>query len=208
MAFRFEKSNCVVVGTFNMYILHPQWLAKREIIERGIEVAIETNFTRPGFKFVFPKLDQVWVIGPNRVVVESRDPQVDCGSYVAKMLRALPETPLQGLGNNVTYVVEPSAKDDLAPAIRDFPLAANPSADETVAQHTFHVGVKRGKDQVTNLQLSFNEKQIELACNVHLSLENRDDANAAAVAAASRFFDDRTHAKSLAQHFFGMAALP
>ena len=28
MAFRFKKAGCVVVGTFNMYIVQPPWLTK------------------------------------------------------------------------------------------------------------------------------------------------------------------------------------
>lgn len=50
MALKFEKASCVVVGTFNIYILRPQWLAKHEIIETGTEVGIETNLTQPGFR--------------------------------------------------------------------------------------------------------------------------------------------------------------
>jgi len=203
MAFRFEKSSCIVVGTFNMYILHPQWLAKHQIIERGIEVGVETNFSQPGFRFVFPRLDILWLIAPNRVVVESTNPTVDCGAFIAKMLKALPETPLQGLGNNVNYQTELNEIEKLSTAIREFPQVATPSAEDSIAQRTFHVGVKRGDKELTNLQLSFTEKNIELVCNVHVPLENRGDANDVAIAAASRFLDDRARAKSLAQHFFG-----
>jgi hypothetical protein len=203
MAFRFQKSSCIVVGTFNMYILHPKWLAKHGIIESGVEVAIETNFTQPGFRFTFPKLDIRWLIAPNRVIVESSKPAVDCGAIVAKMLKALPETPLQGLGSNVDYEAELNEIEKLSRTIRDFPQQTSPNAGESIAQRTFHVAVKRGEHEATNLQLSFTETKIELACNVHVGLENRENANEAAIAAASRYFEDRARSDALARYFFG-----
>ena len=205
MAFRFQKASCVVVGTFNMYILHPQWLAKHEIIERGMEVGIETNLTQPGFRFQFPKDNATWIVAPNRVVIETRDPQTDCGSVIAKVLKVLPETPLFGLGNNAVYEYEagPSERDAFAPAIRDFPWPESPNEGETIGQKTFHVGVKRTEYEVANLQIAFREDEIELSCNLHTKLEDRSEANAAAITAAERFFDDRTYSKILAQHFFG-----
>src|ERR1041385_1694041 len=47
LAFRFEKASCLVLGTFNTYILHPRWLADRQIIDKGTEVQIEMNFEEP-----------------------------------------------------------------------------------------------------------------------------------------------------------------
>lgn len=203
MAFRFQKASCVVVGTFNMYILHPQWLADRDIIERGMEVGIETNLAQPGFRFQFPKYKATWRVEPTRVVIETQDPQTDCGTFVAKVLGTLPHTPLFALGNNAVYEVDLSERDTLAPAIRDFPWPDSPDEGQTVAQKTFHVGVKRAEHEATNLQLAIQEDKIELTCNVHTKLEGRSDACAVAIAAAKRFFEDRACSKTLAQHFFG-----
>ncbi len=203
MAFKFEKASCVVVGTFNMYILHPQWLAKHKIIETGTEVGIETNLTRPGFRFRFPKDKAVWSVAPNRLAIESQDPETDCGETVAKILRALPETPLFALGNNAHYQAELSELENLSPSIRDFPETEPPTKEQSVLQRAFHAGVKRGEHETVNLQISLPHDSIELACNVHTELANREKYNDAAVDAAKRFFEDRTEAKSLAQHFFG-----
>ena len=203
MAFRFQKASCVVVGTFNMYILHPEWLARHNIIERGMEVGIETNLAQPGFRFQFPKFKAVWSVAPNRVVIETRDAQMDCGTVVGKVLDALPHTPLFGLGNNAVYEADLSEVDALAPAICDFPRPKSPNEGETVAQNTFHVAVKRAEHEVTNLQIALTENTIELSCNVHTKLENPAEASAVAIAAAKRFFEDRTYSKTLAQHFFG-----
>lgn len=203
MAFRFQKASCVVVGTFNMYILHPEWLARHEIIERGMEVGIEANLAQPGFRFQFPKYKATWSVAPTRVVIETQDPQTDCGTFIAKVLSTLPHTPLFALGNNAVYEAGLSERDALAPAIRDFPWPESPNEGETVAQNTFHVGVKRAEREATNLQLAIQEDKIELSCNVHTKLEDQADAAAAAIAAAKRFFEDRTYSKTLAQHFFG-----
>jgi hypothetical protein len=187
-----------------MYILHPHWLSKHGIVEKGIEVGIATNFTQPGFKLTFPNDKSTWTIAPNRLIVESTMPTVNCGEYVAKVLKKLPETPLQALGSNVHYEAPPSEMESLATAIVEFPKTECPQSDETVAQRTFHVGVKH-EDKVANLQLALTDEKLELSCNVHESLENRDNANVAAITAARRFFDDRVWAKSLARHFFGTA---
>jgi hypothetical protein len=186
-----------------MYILHPQWLTKRKIVEEGTEVVIETNLSQPGFRFQFPKLRSTWSIAPARVAVESKDPGMDCGQVVASVLRALPETPLVALGNNVVYQADAGELATLSAAIREFPRQEGPDEGETVLQRTFHVGVKCGDHALVNLQISIKEDALELACNVHTGLENLPDANALAITAAEKFFEDRTRSKSLAEHFFG-----
>lgn len=203
MAFRFQKASCVVVGTFNMYILHPQWLTKHRIIEPGMDVEVETNLTQPGFRFRFPKYKAAWNVTPNRLVVESHDPATDCGGVVAKLLNVLPETPLFALGNNVHYQAELSERDNLSPPIRDFPDTKAPAKEQSVLQWTFHTAVKRSERATVNLQMALKEDGIELVCNVHNELGNVENANKVAVAAAERFLDDRAETKALAQHFFG-----
>ena len=186
-----------------MYILHPHWLAQHEIIESGTEVGIDTNLTQPGFRFRFPKDKAIWSVAPNRLVIESQDPQTECGQMVAKILRVLPETPLFALGNNVHYQAELSELENLSDAIRDFPRAESPMHEQSIVQRTFHVEVKRTEHETVNLQISLKDDSIDLACNVHTELTNREKANEAAVAAAEQFFEDRAEAKSLAQHFYG-----
>jgi len=203
VAFRFQKASCVAVGTFNMYILHPQWLAKHEIIEPGTEVGIETNLTQPGFRFRFPDRKATWNVTPNRLVIESQDPGLDCGAAIARVLRILPETPLFALGNNVHYRADLSELEHLSAAIRDYPRTAAPASGQSVARRTFHVAVKRTDLETVNLQVSFKEEEIELACNVHTDVGKHDKPNEAAVAAAECFFDHRAECKALAQHFFG-----
>jgi len=203
VAFRFQKASCVAVGTFNMYILHPQWLAKYEIIEPGTEVGIETNLTQPGFRFRLPDRKATWNVTPNRLVIESPDPGFGCGDTIARILKILPETPLFALGNNFHYQAELSERDNLSASIRDFPETDPLTEEQSVLQRTFHAGVRRSERETINLQVALKEEGIELACNVHHELSDRENASEAAVAAAERFFEDRAEVEALAQHFFG-----
>lgn len=203
MAFQFRKASCVVVGTFNMYILHPQWLAKRGIIEAGTEVLIETNLAQPGFRFRIAELKTLWIVEPNRILIESEDATVDCGTMIAHVLERLPETPLFAIGNNSIYRAEGTELHLLAPAIRNCPKIESPNAADRVVQRSFHLAVKHDEHKVTNLQVSLTDEEVELSCNVHTELRDRDDAARAGQEAARRFFEDRAAAKSLASHFFG-----
>ncbi len=203
VAFRFQKASCVALGTFNIYILHPQWLAAHGIIEPGTEVGIETNLNRPGFRLHLPKGNIVWNISPNRVAVETDDPSHDCGDLVAKVLGALPETPVFGLGNNSTYQADLSIVEELASGIQDFPWPEPPSEYKSIAQRTLHVAVKRDEHEVTNVQLALTDDTAELSCNVHTKLEDRPDSNSTAIHAANQFLEDRTRSKNLAQHILG-----
>lgn len=185
-----------------MYILHPPWLTKHEIIEAGTEFSIETNLARPGFRFRFPTYEAVWSIAPDRIAAESTSRKTDCAQMVAKVLRALPETPLFAIGNNVVYAATLDELSALSHTIRDFGQPESPHDGETVVQRSFHVAVKRGEGKVANLQLSIKEEAIELGGNLHTKLDGVEDASKEAIAAAERFFQDRDSAKGLAEHFF------
>ncbi len=202
VAFQFQKASCVVVGTFNIYILHPQWLAKHGLIEKGTDVPMETNLAQPGFRFRLSKDRVTWNIAPYQIAVETEDPAADCGAKIASVLDALPETPLFALGNNVVYRADLSELETLPEPIRHFPRVQGPNADDKVAQRTFHVGLKHDEHRSTNLHISIREEDIELLCNAHTELRDRD-TRTAAIPAAKKFLEDRAAVKNLAQHFFG-----
>jgi hypothetical protein len=192
------------VGTFNIYILHPQWLAKHGLIEKGTGVLMEANLAQPGFRFRLPKDRVTWTVAPNQIAVETEDPGANCGDMIATILEALPETPLFGLGNNVVYRADFAELGTLPEPISNFPLVPSPNADDKVVQRTFHVGVKHDEHRSTNLQISIKEEEeIELLCNAHTELRDLE-TKTVAVPAAKRFFEDRATVKTLAQHFFGM----
>ena len=51
MSFRFTSASCVAVGTFNIYIIQPQWLAQMGVWLKGEKFNLQTDLSRPGFKF-------------------------------------------------------------------------------------------------------------------------------------------------------------
>jgi hypothetical protein len=202
VAYLFKKASCVVVGTFNIFILHPQWLAKQGLIEKGTGVFMETNLAEPGFRFRMAKDRVTWNIAPHKIAVETEDPTVDCGAKIASVLEKLPETPLFALGNNVVYRADLAEKGTLAESIRDFPWIESPSTGDTVIQRTFHVGVKHDQHRSMSIQVSIKEDEIELVGNAHTELRDRDTLSEV-IPAAQRFFADREDLETSLRHFFG-----
>lgn len=80
MAFTFKKATCVAAGTFNMYVIQPPWLTKIGIVQKGIEVAIGTDLDEPGFRYIPTRSPFRWFVSPQRIEVETREPEADCGS--------------------------------------------------------------------------------------------------------------------------------
>jgi hypothetical protein len=201
VAYLFKKASCVVVGTFNIYILHPQWLAKQGLIERGTGVFMETNLAEPGFRFRMAKDRVTWNIAPHKIAIETEDPTIDCGAKIGSVLKRLPETPLFALGNNAVYCTDLAEMGTLAESIRDFPRIESPNTDDKVIR-TFHVGIKHDQYRSMNIQVSIKENEIELFGNAHTELRDRDTLTEA-VPVAERFFADREDLKTSLQHFFG-----
>ncbi|HEY4761959.1 MAG TPA: hypothetical protein VIH42_15385 [Thermoguttaceae bacterium] len=204
MPFKFKKASCVVVGSFNIYIIHPKWLVKHKIIQDEVEVAIQFNLEQAGFRYHIPKHKVTWNVAPDRIVVESEDPEVDCGDFLSKMLIKLPETPLFAIGNNVIYEAEKDELNLLAQTIRDFISSVSQIGSETLVQQSFHVALERQKHEIVNLQISIKNDRIVLMSNVHTNLRDRSDSCDAAVKAAMQFIEDKNSVKPLVHHYFGM----
>jgi hypothetical protein len=206
MPFKFKKASCVVVGSFNIYIIHPKWLVKHGIIESEVEVGILLNLEQAGFRYQIPKHRISWYVAPDKIVVESEHPEVDCGDYVFRVLAKLPETPLFAIGNNVTYEAEKAETSLLNQTIRDFINTTTPIDSEAITERSFHVALERQKHEVINLQISIKNDGIVLMCNVHTNLRDREDVCDAAGRVARSFIDDRDFIKPLIHHYFGVTA--
>lgn len=204
VAFRFHKASCVVVGTFNIYILHPEWLVRRGVIERGMEVGVETNLTRPGLRLRFPQQKALWSISPDRLSIETDDSTFDCGQMIAKVLRILRETPVFAVGNNVHFRADLADVEHLPQSLRDFPVTDSTALQLELAQRTLHAGFRRAENETINLQVAIKGAELELPVNVHYAVGSSDDPNDAAPKAAERFFADRAETESLAIHFLGV----
>jgi hypothetical protein len=196
LVFRFKRATCVAVGTFNIYVIQPAWLAEIGIIPKSTQVEIYSDLTEPGFRFTSSKLNSRWVITPNRIHVETDDPNKDCGVEMAKVLGHLPWTPLVALGNNTTYL---APRDEIA----GLPLIAaiDPPVPEgfDFVQKTVHLGLRQG-ETLFNLQVAATEEELELSCNAHTELKGR--SSDFAQESAMRFFEVRKTAQSLITALF------
>ena len=80
--FAFKKSSCVALGTFNIYVIQPALLADMGVIEPNDQlVRFEGDLTQPGFRFGATHCGN-WTVRPERLAVESCDPEFDCGRHV------------------------------------------------------------------------------------------------------------------------------
>jgi hypothetical protein len=109
MSLKLIDTACIAKGTFNIYIFRPPWVGTIMDNVDGDELAFEADFGKPGFRLRFPKMDLHWVIRPDAIVVTSPTTKLTCGDYIAKIVEALPVTPLEAVGNNFVF----SAEEDL-----------------------------------------------------------------------------------------------
>ena len=199
MAFQFHEATCVIAGTFNIYIVRPDWLGKIGLLPEGSEVKFESQLDQPGFRFSSPKLGSRWTVLPNRLMLAADDPLEDCGETADRILQHLPWTPLMALGSNVVYCGDSSAIEDWE-AKTIFPPTQLPEQCE-LKQRTWHVGVKRG-EQIFNLQMSETDEGIEIRANAHTELRNRDIKFARET--ARQYFEHRNTSLSLINDIFNI----
>lgn len=191
MTFQFKRASCVVVGTFNMYIVQPAWLTKIGLFAKNTKVAMWTKFDEPGSRFESPQQNSRWTVTPNRISVETEKPDEDCGAMVAEVLAKLPWTPVMALGNNSIYEAPLEELHQL-----QYLSSLNPEVPEgfEMVQRTFHLGLLRG-EQTFNLQLSVTKEPIELSVNVHTELAGKEPDYCQN--AARSFLEHRRQAETL-----------
>ena len=195
MPFRLKRSACVVIGTFNIYIVQPRWLARMGIIPKGVPVTITTKMDEPGFRFTSSKIPCAWLVTPGRIEVSTEDPTVDCGEAASKVLKNLPWTPVTAIGHNSIYTAAVTELELLQCFQGVYP---QPEGYECV-RRTVHFGLKQG-DQVFNVQAAVTPEEIELATNSHTDLGERD--NEFAHQTAAQFLEHRRKAECLARDLF------
>ena len=193
MPFQFKKSGCVVLGTFNTYIVQPLWLAKIGIIERG-PVEIGTKIDEPGLMFSPPPGRQRWVVTPARIDIHSEDPKENCGEAIASVLAKLPWTPLVAIGNNAHYGADLSELSAL-PALKACPPEEAPEGYRLQRRSLF---VALGQERIRlNFQLSITEEAVEIATNVHADLREHENASEFAQDFARKYFEHRKQCENL-----------
>lgn len=192
MDFTFKHSSCVAVGTFNIYIVQPKLLAEMGVFETEQPVLISGDLTRPGIRFEVN--NAVWTVRPDRLSVESKAPNVDCGLFVERTLAALCWTQIMGVGVNSVFT-SPSESESQLPS--DLRLPVHPDA----TQRTSHLSIPRG-DSVLNIQMTYSENQLELSLNTHMDFSqkkgNSKEANESVRSFCGSFIDLRTSAVDFA----------
>ena len=196
--FEFTQSNCVVAGTFNIYIIQPHWLSEIGVVPAGAKISLQADMRSPGFKFKLPDdNDLLWSIRPDRLSVQSDRFAVDCGKPISKVLEQLPWTPVLAVGCNATFTASLDQFDKIS---RFFPseLIAD---DYSFAQKTYHRGIQRD-GLVFNIQLSVTHDSIDLSLNTHTDAKKDRvirDANQIAQESCKSFGAQRDEAIQLAK---------
>jgi hypothetical protein len=191
-----------------MYIVQPQWLAQRGIISKGDEVQIESNLNQPGFRFSRAPSRMTWFVAPDRIAVETTDQGDDCGDFIAKILAALPETPLFAVGNNTTYTASVDSPDSLPQEFLAYPVNSMPGGESyRFSQRSVHLSLERDAiPSKRNLVLTYKaDGTTDVLSNVQTEVRDRPDASRVAVDAARRFFQDRAELEPHIRHFLRLS---
>ena len=154
MSFHFTSASCVAVGTFNIYIIQPQWLAEMGVWPEGAKCSIQTDLSRPGFKFHRIENDPLrWRVRPESLVVETDESGADCGKPIADVLRHLEWTRIEAVGSNESYSCPIANASDLIDRV--LPLGEGPPEGYADSQRSWHRAFMRN-GALTNVQLSVN----------------------------------------------------
>jgi hypothetical protein len=202
VALRFKKATAVAVGTFNIYVIQPKWLAEVGIWPDGTQVQMLSDLNRPGFRYK-TEFPTQWEVRPDRLILHTEEVGDDCGATLANVLEKLPWTPLFGVGVNLEFHGDLPELSNLAASCA-LPRCDAPEGYE-IKQSTAHIAAKRG-DHVFNLQLSAHESA-ELSINVHTELKDKGkQENVVKVAqeACRKYFVLRGEAIELAKRIFAL----
>ncbi len=201
VSLHFKQANCVVVGTFNIYILQPSWFVSVGVLEQGDAVHFRTDFSRPGFKFSSTERKLTWLVRPDRLIVETDDHNTDCGEVVAEVFQRLPHTPFFGIGNNAEFE---APLEELGSFRHTGEIELpEPPGQYTIRQKTWHVALHQ-EPHVVNVQIAAipEEKKVAVSINTHTELQGKPQEFREA--AARLFLQHRTEAIHLFKDFFGV----
>lgn len=104
-------------GSWNIYILQPEWLHRKGLLPDGHAVQVFTLTNGPGFRYSPHGRPVLWTMTPFEVTVETPAGAEPVWAALAQLIRALPETPLGGVGVRSVYrrlLADPVAADGVA----------------------------------------------------------------------------------------------
>jgi hypothetical protein len=202
---RFKTSSCVVIGTFNIYIVQPRWLADIGVFEHGDKVAIRSDLQKPGFQLRhLEDSRKTWIVRPDRVDLNSVSPRDDCGQPLAAVLGHLQWTPLTAVGINAVF-----SSAQVGPLAHLFQPESLPG-DHQAVQSMWHRAILNDRGDVVNTNVSRDASgAIQLAINVHSEMSRQEgetdqDVSGRAVKACSEFLQRRQEAIELASYILNV----
>lgn len=196
VSFKFKKANCVIVGTFNIYVVQPRLLVEFGLLKKGNEVKFGQTLTQPGFRFSADVLKSQWTIRPDRLIVATDDFDHDCGKQLATILDKLRWTPVTAVGFNLEFESEHDNLESLYPKTHG-PKSLN------ITQRTVHVAISE-QDKIFNLQASMQQETNSLSANIHTDLKTDSQSKdiEKAIQALKQFKSDKERATSLLRTVF------
>lgn len=172
VSFQFKTASAVAAGTFNIYIVQPRWLREVKILEGSERIKMQADYNRPGFRFKREESRIRWEVRPDRIVLDTDSPDVDCGHPLERVIEVLKWTPLMGIGTNVDFEADISILETL----RYRPHECTTPDGFRVRQKTWHVGLEQGA-QLFNFQVSVeggptgdDPEKVSLSINVHTEI--------------------------------------
>ncbi len=118
MALKLHEIDTVVLGRFNPHIICPPWLAKQKIIAEEETGEAEIAITGRAIALRFKTGDLTWQVDSNRLNISSEKIS-DTAAIAAKVVKKLPHTPLNAIGNNFRYQCSLSDWDGRLPKLDD-----------------------------------------------------------------------------------------
>lgn len=190
MKFQFKNAGCVVIGTFNIFVIQPKLLTEMGLIPKGTSIKVQQDFSQPGIRV---QLDQVtWVVRPDRLIIESDRFGADCGTPLAELLSQLVWTPVFAVGVNMAFIGVDIDESEIPAGFR------LPKVEFETTQRTVHTSAS-DKERVFNVQLSASKTEdssnYELALNIHTDFSEKKSSpqaslNQAATLACRQFLRD------------------
>lgn len=153
------------------------------------------GFLREGIQFRSPSVE--WLIDTEGLVVSSLEE--NCGEFAAKVLEALPHTPITAVGNNFNYVGKVSQWFDspLSPLLAINPQTFGPELplEESVWTGTF----RHGQAQVVVMVATGTNDEDSVFFNFHRPALHMTGT---AIQAARQFSEDQAASRGLLAQLF------
>jgi hypothetical protein len=166
----------VLVGSWNVAILNPDWLGKSVLGEREFQVELIMEGVRPRMRFQFERV--VVIPAVDRLIFASRHPEekdlLAAEEAAKKVLTLLPVTPITGVGINFGYV-----ESDANPALASlFDVADNYDLGESGFEisSTAITRSLKFEDQLINFRMTQTGGSISFNFNFHKDVSGAQDA--------------------------------